>query len=121
MMKMLSWNIRGLGRREKRNRLRKLIRDNEIDVVLIQETKKEVISKEIVRSVWPDMEFDYLEVGARGYSGGLLCIWNEKRFRLEDACCSRNFIVLAGIVLPNFKCTIINVYAPNDVGKRRKC
>ncbi|GMP75780.1 hypothetical protein CsSME_00032746 [Camellia sinensis var. sinensis] len=39
-MKTLSWNIRGLGRPEKRRKVKEAIKDRKVDMVLLQEIKK---------------------------------------------------------------------------------
>ena len=121
LMKMLTWDVRGLGRREKRRKIKKIIKENELDIVLMQETKKEVITEMFVTSICPDKNFGYMEVGADGSSGGLLCIWKKKSFELKEACCNKNFVVMTGTIQSNFLCTLVNVYAPNDVGDRRVC
>ncbi|XP_028105282.1 uncharacterized protein LOC114304318 [Camellia sinensis] len=59
-----------------------------------------------------------MEVGAEGSAGGLLCLWNPQNFELKECCCSRNFILLSGLAHHSFNCSLINVYAPNDVQKR---
>jgi exonuclease III len=38
-MKIVSWNVRGLGRVDKRNEVRKLVREKHPLVVCLQETK----------------------------------------------------------------------------------
>jgi exonuclease III len=43
-MIVLSFNIRGLGGRVKRRRIRELVREHKVDFLAIQETKLEVIS-----------------------------------------------------------------------------
>ncbi|XP_028063578.1 uncharacterized protein LOC114266848 [Camellia sinensis] len=84
-------------------------------MVLIQETKREVVSEKFVRSVWPSTTFDFVEVDAIGSAGGLLCIWNPDLFSLRSLCGNRNFILLEGIISLNFSCSIVNIYGPNDV------
>lgn len=59
-------------------------------------------------------------IDAVGNAGGLLCIWNPDSFKLKECCSSRHFILLSGTAGVAFECTIINIYAPNDVVKRRQ-
>ncbi|XP_028107353.1 uncharacterized protein LOC114306334 [Camellia sinensis] len=63
---------------------------------------------------------EYVDVDADGSAGGLLCIWNPERFKLVDCYGSRNFIILSGTVGLSFDCSVVNLYAPNDVCKRRQ-
>lgn len=39
-MKILSWNVRGIGRVEKRRRIKVILREKMVDKELLQETKK---------------------------------------------------------------------------------
>lgn len=41
-------------------------------------------------------------------------------FSLRSCCGARNFVLLSGTILPTFDCVLLNVYAPNEVS-RRKC
>ncbi|GMP56562.1 hypothetical protein CsSME_00020996 [Camellia sinensis var. sinensis] len=88
-------------------------------MVFFQETKRVVISSDMVRSIWPFDRFEFLEVGANGSVGGLLCAWNPEVFMLQDSCCTKNFIVLAGKIKSEFEGVLVNLYAPNDVVKRK--
>ncbi|KAL7197863.1 hypothetical protein ACSBR2_020393 [Camellia fascicularis] len=38
-MKLLSWNVRGLGKAKKKGRIRKLLRERQVEIALFQETK----------------------------------------------------------------------------------
>ncbi|GMP67759.1 hypothetical protein CsSME_00027640 [Camellia sinensis var. sinensis] len=119
-MKLVSWNVRGLGKLEKKGRIRKLIYERKTDVVLLQETKKVSIAEREVRALWGRRNMDFMVVGFDGTAGGLLCIWDPDCFQLVDCCCNRRFILLSGTLLHTFNCTILNVYAPNEVRIRCK-
>ncbi|XP_028052577.1 uncharacterized protein LOC114257061 [Camellia sinensis] len=89
-------------------------------MVLLQETKKEVINAELVNSIWVGEKMEFMSVDSVGVAGGLLCIWNPEVFQLKECCCNHNFILLVGSIFFNFNYVIVNVYGPNDpVG--RKC
>ncbi|XP_028085600.1 uncharacterized protein LOC114286624 [Camellia sinensis] len=81
-MKILIWNIRGIGREEKRGKIRKLVNDRNIDIVLIQETKKAVITNREVREMWVRTRMEFMSVDSEGTAGGLLCIWDQRYFNL---------------------------------------
>ena len=57
-------------------------------------------------------ETDSVHVDADGSSGGLITVWKSDFFKLEFSCCSRRFILISGILLPNFQGTILNVNGP---------
>lgn len=46
-MKILSYNIKGLGGRVKCNMIKKLVVEEGVNMVCLQETKKEVMSREL--------------------------------------------------------------------------
>lgn len=117
-MKLLFWNIRGLGRPSKRRKIRTLLKERNIDMVFLQKTKKSELTLEVVRSIWPVEDMDYMSVNAAGLARGILCIWKPSVFSLSECCCSRSFILLSGTILPVFSCVLINIYAPNDVDRR---
>jgi len=51
-MKILSYNVRGLGTFEKRNEVRKLVTDNKPFVLCIQETKMGTVDEMLVSTLW---------------------------------------------------------------------
>ncbi|GMP50136.1 hypothetical protein CsSME_00043071 [Camellia sinensis var. sinensis] len=77
-MKIQSWNARGLGRLEKRRKVKKSIADRKVDIILLQETKISVINSDLVKSLWPGDHMEFMAVDAVGRAGGLLCIWNPE-------------------------------------------
>ncbi|XP_028074327.1 uncharacterized protein LOC114276707 [Camellia sinensis] len=97
-----------------------MMKDGGIDVVLLQETKKSSMDEEFIKQMWPFEKMEFMGKDAEGTTGGLLCIWNPDRFRLKECCSSRQFVMLSGIVGVDFKWTIVNIYAPNNVVKRRQ-
>lgn len=119
-MKILSWNVRGLGRADRRRRIKEFLRLKNMDMVLLQETKRSSIDRSVVRSLWPSDSVEYMEVDAEGSARGILCICNPMTFSLQECCCSRNFILLAGIMHSFINCAIGNIYASNEDLNRRR-
>ncbi|KAK8506630.1 hypothetical protein V6N12_073583 [Hibiscus sabdariffa] len=73
-MKVLSWNIRGMGVKTKTRAIRKVIAENKVDMLVLQETKKkeEEIGEREVGRIWYNDEFRFLVASSKGKSGGLL-------------------------------------------------
>ncbi|KAL7181638.1 hypothetical protein ACSBR1_040519 [Camellia fascicularis] len=117
---MLSWNIRGTGRQEKRGKIRNILKERNVDVAFFQETKKSVVADKDVRAMWARNKMEYTAVDSEGLAGGLLCIWDPEVFQLKDCCCTRRFILLSGTLFNSFDCVLLNIYAPNEVGNRAK-
>jgi exonuclease III len=51
-LKILSWNVRGINELDKRLCIKGLMRDWKVDLVCLLETKIEVITRAVGRSLW---------------------------------------------------------------------
>ncbi|KAL7208370.1 hypothetical protein ACSBR1_030177 [Camellia fascicularis] len=119
-MKILTWNVRGLKRKEKRSKIKRMLKDRGIDIVLFQETKKASMSEKEIKELWARDSMQYMTVDVEGSAGGLLCIWDPGVFQMSSCCCNRRFVLLSRSIFFSFDCVLINVYAPNEVGQRGK-
>ncbi|KAL4367327.1 hypothetical protein GQ457_05G024700 [Hibiscus cannabinus] len=79
-MRMLSWNVRGLGKAAKRRAVQKVIRQHRCELALLQKMKLEVVTDVIVRRIWISDNFEYLFAPKVGRTGGILVIWDKERF-----------------------------------------
>ena len=75
-LKIISWNVRGLNDRDKRLRVRNLVRKWGPDVICLQETKMESITRAVIRSLWRGQHVDWSYLGFCGASGGVLLMWD---------------------------------------------
>lgn len=73
-MKLVSWNVRGLGRSEKMRQIKLLLKQKGADMVFLQETKQTSISITFVKSLWHGVDMDFMDVSFEGAAGGSLCI-----------------------------------------------
>ena len=78
-MKIISWNIRGLGSRTKRRVVKDFLRLQNLDVVMFQETKREECDRRFVGSVWSVRNKEWAILLACRASGGILIIWDSKK------------------------------------------
>lgn len=83
-MKILSLNVRGLGRREKRSKVKKLVSNLKVDMLLLQETKLKDLKPIILQSIWGISEVESVHVDADGSAGGLITLWSPSFFIFED-------------------------------------
>jgi exonuclease III len=67
---ILSWNVRGLNSPDKRLMVRNLLRQWRVDIICLQETKLDHISRRDVISVWGCPYVDWCYVAAIGAAGG---------------------------------------------------
>lgn len=79
-MNFLNWNARGINSYNKRQILHDIIVDNNIDMIAIQETKKEDFSTRTLRTI--STKFDIWHwVPSIGRSGGILFGSDSSKFR----------------------------------------
>lgn len=80
-MKILSWNVHGLGRIEKRVVVEDVIRRNKVHLAMIQESKISCISDGIAKELWGSRSVKWLAVDSVGSAGGIILLW-DARFTL---------------------------------------
>ena len=73
-LKILSSNFRGLNEKEKRRKVRNFLRSWRADIVCLQVTKLEWVTRGLVRSIWSCPYIDWLYLGSEGASGGILLV-----------------------------------------------
>lgn len=74
MIKNLSLNINGLGKDVKKEWVKEIIKNQRINTLCIQETKRERTNEASIRSLWGNKPFMWVEEGSIGNSGGILTI-----------------------------------------------
>lgn len=112
-MNILSYNIRGLGRGVKWSAVRKLVKYHHVDMLCLQETKKEAVDRTTCQALWGESDLCWESQPASNSAGGLLCIWNDQTFRVERKITGRGFIFMEGIWIQDMqRIFLVNVYSP---------
>ncbi|KAK8578855.1 hypothetical protein V6N13_142141 [Hibiscus sabdariffa] len=93
-LKLLSWNIRGIGKVEKHRAIKKLVVSNDVEILFIQDSKLETVDVKLVKAIWNKAADNFLFSPARGLSGGMVTRWK-------------------------IKCNFVNLYAPSDASDRK--
>ena len=120
-MNILSYNSRGLGSGVKWSTIIKLTMANNIDILCIQETKKESVDAKLCQYLWGDSNASWECFPSSNTAGGLLCIWNNGSFLVDRRVLGRGFIMLEGTWLKEDKRVfIINVYAPCELQRKKE-
>ena len=73
-MKILPYNIRGVGSSIKWKAIQKLVVKEEVQLLCIQETKKQDVPKELCYSLWGSHDVQWSFIPSEGASGGILCL-----------------------------------------------
>ncbi|KAL4638233.1 hypothetical protein ACB092_03G133300 [Castanea dentata] len=113
-LRIVSWNVRGLNERDKRLRVRNLIRMWKADIVCLQETKMELINRGVICSLWGGQHVDWLYLGSVGASGGVLLMWDNRVVeKLEEAVGRFSVSCKFKNVVDHFVWAFTGVYGPN--------
>ncbi|KAL8463824.1 hypothetical protein ACS0TY_033680 [Phlomoides rotata] len=98
-MKVMSFNVRGLGQRMKRKDVKQMIIQNKIDICCIQESKLEKTEQIIRRELWYNSNFDWVWKDVEGRSGGIISIWSRRVFSKISSWHISGMLVVNGIWL----------------------
>lgn len=75
-MKILLWNVRGLGSDERWLAVKDLICRHKVQIVLIQESKLRGMSDTIARALWGPSYVKWLPVDVVGSADGIIILWD---------------------------------------------
>ena len=114
-MKVISWNMRGGGGQVKRRILKRKIRKEKPDVLLLQETKMEERDlKKLAGTVWKGCEV--VGIDSKGAAGGMGIWWDPDKIELEAFMATRHSI--SGkfhLIGSEIRGIISNIYGPFQV------
>lgn len=114
-MNCLSVNIRGVGVDGKDAWVRDMIRDNEVEFLVMQETKTQGLDRQCLERFWGRGSFDFEVVDPTGLSGGLVSLWDSSGFVKERVVKNRNFLLVGGrLRKDNISINVVNVYGPQS-------
>nr|CAN69965.1 hypothetical protein VITISV_039410 [Vitis vinifera] len=82
ILRILSWNVRGVNDRSKRKIIKSVIKNQKVDLFCIQETKVQVMSEEVVRSLGPRRFLDWKVLNAMGTARGVLICWDKRSLEM---------------------------------------
>ena len=83
-LKILSWNVRGVNDSSKRKVIKSVIRKQKVDLFCIQETKMQVMTEGVVRSLGLGRFLDWRVLNAMGSTGGVLICWDKRSLEILD-------------------------------------
>jgi exonuclease III len=121
MMKIVSWNCRGLGSNLKKEEVKKLIQVEKPSILMLQETKmREQETLKDLQKIWNNC--DGRAVSSRGASGGIKILWKMEDFDLQ-AQMQTQFWLMVNLLnkVSGMLFSIINVYIPNNYNEKIEC
>jgi hypothetical protein len=119
VMKIVSWNITGLGGFEKRREVNQLVREKQPFILCIQETKMVLLDDHVCKTMWGDVNMDFSFQPSVGASSGLAIIWDKKEVEVLSSTSFEHVLMVAGkFVKSGEHFVLFNVYAPCDVNRQ---
>ena len=106
---------------EKRVQIRNLLCTWRADIVCLQETKLEWITRGIVQIIWGCPYVDWLYLGLEGAFGGIVPMWDRRVVeKVEEAVGHFSVSCKFKNVGDQFEWAFTSVYGPNLNRRRRK-
>lgn len=119
-MKMITYNVRGLGGFEKRNEVRRLVYEKQPYVLCVQETKLPVVDAAVVTALWGGSNYGYSFQPSMRASGGLVTVWDNNVVDVWSTSSFGHILIIRGRVInTNQEFIVANVYAPCDMSAKQ--
>ena len=77
-IRLLSWNVRRANNCDKRKVIKALIKKNRVDLVCLQETKIQEMSRGIIHSLRVGRFLEWGAMDSRGVVGGIVVFWDNR-------------------------------------------
>ncbi|XP_072076832.1 uncharacterized protein [Arachis hypogaea] len=85
-MNFSAWNVRGLWGDGKLRMVKDLKKKYSLNMLGLIETKRQVVTNFDVARIWGRDDLGWEYVSSDGASGGLLLIWDESVFKMNEKC-----------------------------------
>lgn len=113
IMKIISLNIRGVGKDGKKEWMQDICRVEYPCVLALQETKSKGVEGAWVEEIWGNKNFNMLQTEARGRFGCLLLVWDKGVFSCTQKMVDDMFIAVKGSWFDKDSDVIlVNIYGP---------
>ena len=83
-LKLLSWNVRGANDINKRRIIKSVVRKQKVDLFCIQETKIQLMTEGVVKSLAVGRFLDWRALEVVGASGGVLICWDKRSLEILE-------------------------------------
>ena len=119
-MKIISYNVMGLGGFEKRSEVKRLVADKKPFVLCLQESKLNVVDDLLIKAIWGSTSLGFFFQPSMGASGGLLTVWDCNVVEVYSTTSFPHVLVIRGRVLQTGQEFVIaNIYAPCDTAAKQ--
>ena len=98
-----------------------MVGKHKIDLLCLQETKRDSIDKALCQALWGHSDFDWKWFPAVNTAGGLLCVRNNNNFQVDIKIAERGFIMLEGVwLVESQRVVVANIYASCELESKRQ-
>jgi len=119
-MKLLSWNVWGLGGPEKRKEVCFIVKEKRSLIMCLQETKLQGCDARMCSALWDGQQAAFSFRQFLGASVGLLTIWDMSEVEVWSTSSFDHVLSIHGhFIQSNEEFHLFNVYAPFDVHARQ--
>lgn len=119
-MKVLSWNIRGLGGASRRLVVRVPLRSQKVQIAMLQKSKLKGVSDMLVKEIWGRRYVKWVAADAVGAAGGLLLVWDTRSVSVLNSWKDVfSLIVLVEYLEKNSKWLLLTFVYGQNISKRR--
>lgn len=77
IIKILSWNVRGLGNRDRRRMVKEMVQRSKADLVLVQESKLEIVNRMIISEISSFLSTGWVFLPSVRATRGIIIFWNK--------------------------------------------
>ena len=97
-----------------------MVKEHHIDLLCLQETKKEIVNKNMCQALWGNSDFSWETCPSANSAGGILCVWNQSSFKVESRFVGAGFILLSGKWGQESQLVhVVNIYSPCNLQEKR--
>lgn len=79
---ILSWNVRGIGRAEKRMQIKDIVNSSSLEMILLLETKFRSMSQTLLRQICLFGLVNGICLPSRGPIGGICLVWDSGKIEI---------------------------------------
>lgn len=83
MIKVMTWNVRGVNNENKRRIIRSLLQQWSADVYFLVEIKLARAYTKLIKQLWFNRWMGELHLEAEGRSGGIAVLWDRRMWKGE--------------------------------------
>lgn len=121
IIKLVSWNVRGLGETSKRALIRRDLGAVRDGWIALQETKLYSVDNWLVNQIRGQGEWGFCFLGSVGSAGGILCCWDKVVFEASECVVEQRFIAIKGIWVDGFTQRVLYVFMLPIMAMRELC